>query len=82
MVNTHPLKIYRETQKPKLSQAGLAERLGVARLTVLRWETGERKIDRSLVSEVSKATGISPMELRPDLGDELEELRRLIEGAQ
>ena len=66
MHDTHPLRTYRETHQPKLSQAALAERLGVARLTVVRWETGERKIDVSLVPKVSEATGIPAKELRPD----------------
>jgi transcriptional regulator with XRE-family HTH domain len=74
MIDTHPLRLYRENHTPKLSQEGLAERLGVARLTVLRWESGMRKIDRALVSEVSKKTGIPVKDLRPDLLSELEEL--------
>lgn len=74
MIETHPLRLYRENQQPRLSQEGLAERLGVARLTVLRWESGERKIDRTLVSKVSKKTGIPVKELRPDLLSELEQL--------
>jgi transcriptional regulator with XRE-family HTH domain len=74
MIDTHPLRLYREHHTPKLSQKGLADRLGVARLTVLRWESGERKIDRTLVSDVSKKTGIPVKDLRPDLLSELEEL--------
>jgi transcriptional regulator with XRE-family HTH domain len=70
----HPLRLYRENHSPKLSQESLAERLGVARLTVLRWESGERKIDRTLVSDVSKKTGIPVKDLRPDLLSELEQL--------
>ncbi len=67
MVGNHPLKAYRKAQTPQLSQAGLAERLGVARLTVLRWENDQRKIDASLLSTVTEKTGISAKELRPDL---------------
>lgn len=74
MIEAHPLKSYRENQSPKLSQEGLAEKLGVARLTVLRWESGERKINRSLLPKVSEKTGIPAKELRPDLVAELEKL--------
>jgi transcriptional regulator with XRE-family HTH domain len=70
----HPLKAYRETQTPKMSQAALAKRLGVARLTVLRWETGERKIDPSNLPAVAEKTGIPAKELRPDLIAEHERL--------
>lgn len=66
-MDIHPLKAYRSTQTPKMSQAGLAQALGVARLTVLRWETGERKIDPELIPHISEKTGIPPKELRPDL---------------
>ena len=74
MQTPHPLKTYRTTQTPKLSQAGLAKKLGVARLTVLRWETGERKIDPSKIPTVAERTGIPAKELRPDLIEEHEKL--------
>jgi transcriptional regulator with XRE-family HTH domain len=68
-MQAHPLKIYRETQTPKLSQADLAQMLGVARLTILRWESGERKIGPSLIPMVTERTGIPAGDLRPDLGE-------------
>jgi DNA-binding transcriptional regulator YdaS (Cro superfamily) len=74
MQDVHPLKTYRANQTPKLSQAGPAAKLGVARLTVLRWETGERKVDPSLIPKVTEKTGISAKELRPDLIEEHEKL--------
>jgi transcriptional regulator with XRE-family HTH domain len=70
----HPLKTYRETRDPKLSQAALAELLGVTRHTVLRWENGGRKIDEKKVFSVAKITGIPAKELRPDLVERLEQL--------
>lgn len=73
MQASHPLKLYRESQDPKLSQAALAERLGVKRLTVVRWETGARKIDDSKLSDVSTKTGIPRRKLRPDLAELLGE---------
>lgn len=76
MSETHPLRVYREKQTPRLSQEALAQQLGVARLTVLRWENGEHKIDRTLLRKVAKKTGIPPKKLRPDLVSELEQLIR------
>jgi DNA-binding XRE family transcriptional regulator len=69
MQSTHPLKAFRERHEPKLSQAALAETLGVNRLAVVRWETGVRKIDKSKLSDVSSKTGIPTKELRPDLAE-------------
>lgn len=69
MASAHPLRTFRERQKPALSQAGLARLLGVARPTVNRWESGERQIDVELVPKISAMTGIQPKELRPDLAE-------------
>lgn len=74
MQSVHPLRTYRLSRTPKLSQAGLAKKIGVARLTVLRWETGERKIDPSKLSQVTEKTGIPAKELRPDLIEEHEKI--------
>jgi len=41
-MNTHELKNWRETNG--YSQAALAKKLGVAVMTVSRWETGTRSI--------------------------------------
>jgi len=73
----HPLKTYRESQK--LSQQALADKLGVARMTIFRWETGAQKIDTSLLPEVSKKTGIPARDLRSDL---VKELKKLVGDAQ
>lgn len=74
MVAHHPLKAYRATQTPKLSQAALAKQLGVSRLTVLRWEAGQRKIETTRLPEVVERTGIPAKDLRPDLIAEHEKL--------
>lgn len=74
MAEIHPLKTYRKSRVPALSQAELARTLGVSRLTVTRWETGERKIGPSLIPTVAKQTGIPAKELRPDLIEEHEKL--------
>lgn len=65
MEAVHPLKTYRKAER--LTQEGLAERLGVARTTVARWETGERNVDDDLLPKVSLVTGIPKAKLRPDL---------------
>lgn len=58
----------------------MAEMLGVARLTVLRWENDQRKIDDDLLPMVSGKTGIPAKKLRPDL---FEKNRKLFgEGVQ
>lgn len=67
METIHPLKAFRERQRPRLSQKQLGEQIGVTRTTVARWETGKRNVDDDLLPKVSQVTGISPSKLRPDL---------------
>lgn len=55
----HPLKTFRETCEPKLSQADLAEVLGVARGTVVRWENRKRTPRPKEAKRISDQTGIS-----------------------
>lgn len=66
MQGIHQLRTYRHSQEPRLSQQALADKIGVSRLTVTRWETGERRIAPSLVPVVAEKTGIAPKDLRPD----------------
>lgn len=57
-----------------LTQEALAEELGVAGVTVSRWETGVRKIAVKVwLEKVSAKTGIPKAELRPDLANLLSE---------
>lgn len=69
MNDAHPLTAFRKSHNPKMSQDALADLIGVARLTVLRWENGRRKIDPKLLSSVSQKTGIPQSDLRPDLAE-------------
>jgi transcriptional regulator with XRE-family HTH domain len=55
-----------------MSKAGLAEFLEVARPTVYRWESGDRKIGQDKLPSVSAKTGIPKAKLRPDLVELLE----------
>jgi len=65
---THPLVKYR-LDNGRQSQEVLARALEVSSVTVSRWETGARKIDRSLLPRIVERTGISAAELRPDLAE-------------
>ncbi len=68
----HPLKSFRNSQTPRLTQQALAELVGVKRGTVARWETGVRQIDTDLLPAISEKTGISTRDLRPDLAELLD----------
>jgi DNA-binding transcriptional regulator YdaS (Cro superfamily) len=50
-----------------LTLDGVAERFGVDRKTILRWEQGAFPIPADRVLEVEAITGISRHDLRPDL---------------
>lgn len=65
----HPLKAFRERQSPRLTQAQLAELIGVAEPTVCRYERGERLPAPDIVRSISEKTGIPVADLRPDLAD-------------
>lgn len=69
MEGIHPLKAFRKSQTPPLSQGQLAGLLGVARETVARWESGVRKIDEQKLPRISEMTNIPVRELRPDLAE-------------
>lgn len=72
MESVHPLRVFRENSKPRLSQKGFGKLVGVTRETVNRWESGARKIDEEKLPVVSEKTGIAPAELRPDLAKRAE----------
>lgn len=71
MTQLQVLKDYRRARN--LTQGALAKELGTTVITVSRWETGRRKVDRALLPDVSAKTGIPPRLLRPDLAELLEE---------
>ena len=64
------LRAFRESRS--LSLGGLGELLGVARATVLRWETGERKPGAGKLQKITEVTGIPARDLRPDLAAHME----------
>jgi len=73
MANAHPLRTYRDSQSPRLTQGELAKKLGVSRTTVARWESGTRQVDRQLVRSVAEVTKLAPATLRPDLAELFEQ---------
>jgi len=50
-------------EKRKLTQAGLAEQIGVSSKTISKWETAKGLPDISLLEPLSQALGISVIEL-------------------
>ena len=67
MAGTHPLRKFRLSQNPALTQEALAKELGVRGQTVWRWENGDRQIGRDQLAKITKKTGIPARQLRPDL---------------
>ncbi len=61
MEATHPLRIYRDSKG--INATELADRLGVQRNTVWRWENGRRRINPNLWARINRETGISIEEL-------------------
>ena len=72
MVQDHPLKTYRKTQSPPLSQEQLAGLLDVERPTLARWETGKQKIGPKSLVKIAQVTGIRAAELRPEFAELIE----------
>lgn len=71
--NAHPIKVYRKSQDPALSQGQFGREVGVTRFTVLRWEKGA-PIDKDKLPKVSETIGVPAKELRPDLAEEFEQI--------
>lgn len=55
------LVAYREREN--LSRAELADKFGVSRETIFRWETGQRRPDKAFIPQISKLTGVPILEL-------------------
>ena len=74
MAEKHPLKVLAAWRDAAgKTQADLAQDLGVAVMTVSRWETGDRKIGVKTLPRVSQETGLPKRALRPDLAESMQE---------
>jgi transcriptional regulator with XRE-family HTH domain len=60
MAGTHPLRKFRLSQKPALTQEALGKEIGVTGQTVWRWENGDRQVSREYLSKIKEVTGIRP----------------------
>lgn len=58
MNDSHPLRAFRESREPPLSQHALANMLGVTKSTVSRWESGRRGISPEVAGKIQAITGI------------------------
>ena len=67
MAIDHPLRTYRLSRKPPMSQSELARRLGVTRGFIHRIEKGDRQFGAEMLTIVCRRTGLSAEVLRPDL---------------
>lgn len=64
---TAPMQLLIEyLQNPENSQVKLAKTIGVTQPAVARW-VERRKVPAERVLDVSRATGIAPSHLRPDI---------------
>lgn len=61
----HPLQTYR--RENQITQLGLAERLGVSKITILRWEKRGFPIPVKHLTKIEQMTGIAREALRPDI---------------
>jgi transcriptional regulator with XRE-family HTH domain len=59
----HPLARWRRKRKPQVTQADIAKEIGVASLTVSRWELGINIPRPSQIVSIGDITGISPADL-------------------
>ncbi|MGH6875937.1 MAG: helix-turn-helix transcriptional regulator [Rhizomicrobium sp.] len=63
----HPLRAYRLSQNPSLSQADLADRLGTTKPNLSRIESGKQGFSNRLLAKLVAETGISAERWCPDL---------------
>lgn len=58
MEGIHPLKTWRRKQRPPLSQDEVAEKIGVTKPTISRWERYNREPSLADAAKLSEITGI------------------------
>lgn len=74
----NPVKSYRIAAGLKVRQ--LAEKWGTSFATLSRIENGTQRIPENLLATISKDTGKTPAELRPDLVERSEQLSEMLTG--
>lgn len=74
----NPVKSYRLRAGMKVRQ--LAEKWGTSFATLSRIENGTQRIPENLLGVISKDTGKTPAELRPDLVERSEQLSEMLTG--
>lgn len=62
--------------RPRYSQTGIAEQVGVDPTVVSRWETGQREPDLSKLAKIAAAIGVSPGVLLSDIDAVVEKSAR------
>lgn len=63
MTTPHPLRLWRESRSPKISQEVLAAKLGTTKFVVSRIETNARDASGALLRRIEDVTGISPSKI-------------------
>ena len=76
----NPVKSYRIQAGLKVRQ--LAEKWGTSFATLSRIENGMQRIPENLLAVISRDTGKTPAELRPDLVQRNEQLSEMLGEAQ
>lgn len=59
-------------KKSGMTQADLAEKVGVSRPTITKWESGDRKISEDCVTPLAEALGVTEKDLREARDSETE----------
>jgi transcriptional regulator with XRE-family HTH domain len=76
----NPVKIYRLSTGEKVRE--LAKRWGTSFATLSRIENGTQRIPENLLTVISRDTGKTAAELRPDLVERSEQLSEMLGEAQ
>lgn len=63
----HPVRAYRHSFEPPLSQEVLAGDVGITKPHLSRIETGKQRVSDDLLPKLVARTGIPARKLRPDL---------------
>lgn len=67
--SVHPIRVWRTSQKPKVTLEKLAKRLRTSEANLSRIETHKQPVTDDLLRLVVAATGVPARELRPDLAE-------------